>query len=96
MDESSDMSNDEQLSLSLSSENIEGKKSENFVWLIKVPQTTGEYLCETLVKNLKELGLDTRRVATELNRRILKRAELSEITVTEGDSLEVVHFVGGG
>ena len=45
---------------------------------------------------LKELGLETRRVAVELNRRILKRAEPSKVSVTEGDSLEVVHFVGGG
>ncbi len=45
---------------------------------------------------LKELGLDPRRVAVELNRRILKRAELAEVSVTEADSLEAVHFVGGG
>ena len=59
VDESSDMSNHEQFSLSLSSVNKEGKKSEDFVKLIKVPRTDGEYLFETLVKNLEELGLDT-------------------------------------
>ena len=59
VDESSDMSNHEQLSLSLSSVNSQGKKSEDFVKLIKVPHTTGEYLCEVLVKQLEELGLDT-------------------------------------
>jgi thiamine biosynthesis protein ThiS len=45
---------------------------------------------------LEELGLDARRVAVEINRRILKRAEFDKVIVSEGDELEVVHFVGGG
>ena len=45
---------------------------------------------------LKELKIDDRRVAVEHNRRILKRAELEEATLSDGDELEVVHFVGGG
>jgi thiamine biosynthesis protein ThiS len=45
---------------------------------------------------LEHLELDTRRVAVEINRRILKRAELNDVTVSDGDRLEVVHFVGGG
>jgi thiamine biosynthesis protein ThiS len=43
-----------------------------------------------------ELGLDPRRVAVELNRRIVKRAEFDAVRLAEGDLLEVVHFVGGG
>jgi sulfur carrier protein len=45
---------------------------------------------------LQALGLDARRVAVELNRRILKRSELDEVRVREGDEIEVVTFVGGG
>lgn len=45
---------------------------------------------------LEELGLDLHRVAVELNRSILKRSQLSDIRVREGDELEVVTFVGGG
>jgi thiamine biosynthesis protein ThiS len=45
---------------------------------------------------LEDLGLDLRRVAVELNRRILKRAELDQVRVREGDEIEVVTFVGGG
>jgi thiamine biosynthesis protein ThiS len=45
---------------------------------------------------LEDLGLDARRVAVELNRRILKRAELDQVRVREGDEIEVVTFVGGG
>ena len=45
---------------------------------------------------LEELGLDSRRVAVELNRRILKRADFDEVELCDGDELEVVTFVGGG
>lgn len=45
---------------------------------------------------LDELGLDPDRVAVEVNRRILKRAELDAIEMREGDEVEVVTFVGGG
>lgn len=45
---------------------------------------------------LDELGLDRDRVAVELNRRILKRAEFEDVTVDDGDEVEVVTFVGGG
>jgi thiamine biosynthesis protein ThiS len=52
---------------------------------------------ETSVRELLEsLELDARRVAVEVNRRILKRSELSEIVVRDGDAVEVVTFVGGG
>lgn len=45
---------------------------------------------------LEHLELDSRRVAVEINRRILKRAEFETAPVSDGDQLEVVHFVGGG
>jgi sulfur carrier protein len=45
---------------------------------------------------LDELELDPGRVAVELNRRILKRSEFERVTVTSGDRIEVVTFVGGG
>lgn len=45
---------------------------------------------------LLSLGIDPRRVAVELNRDILPKAQYQETTLREGDSLEIVHFVGGG
>lgn len=45
---------------------------------------------------LAELEVDGRRVAVEVNRRILKRVEFDQVQLAEGDVLEVVHFVGGG
>ncbi len=42
------------------------------------------------------LGLDKNRVAVEHNREIVKRARWQAVTVSAGDSLEIVQFVGGG
>ena len=50
----------------------------------------------TLLELLKELELDPRTVVVEHNRRIVRRAGLSDVTVAEGDAIELVHFVGGG
>ena len=45
---------------------------------------------------LGELGLDAARVAVERNLEIVPRSTLGEVRVEDGDSLEIVHFVGGG
>ena len=50
----------------------------------------------TLLELLQELELDPRAVVVEHNRRIVRRAGLSDVTVVEGDAIELVHFVGGG
>ncbi len=42
------------------------------------------------------LGLAGARVAVEVNRRIVRRADWAEAALADGDSVEVVHFVGGG
>jgi len=45
---------------------------------------------------LAELELDPRAVVVELNRRIVRRPELDQTRLDDGDSVELVHFVGGG
>jgi len=45
---------------------------------------------------IKLLGLRTERVAVELNKRIVRRADWGSTTISEGDKVEIVHFVGGG
>jgi thiamine biosynthesis protein ThiS len=45
---------------------------------------------------LVELGLDPARVAVERNLEIVPRSTLGEVAVADGDSFEIVHFVGGG
>jgi thiazole synthase len=42
------------------------------------------------------LGLDPKKVAVERNLEVVPRSTLSEVTVLDGDELEIVHFVGGG
>jgi thiamine biosynthesis protein ThiS len=42
------------------------------------------------------LSLNPERVAVELNRVIVRRAAWDSTTISEGDKLEIVHFVGGG
>ena len=45
---------------------------------------------------LKELELSEMRVAVEHNRRMLQRDEYTGAALKEGDSLEILSFVGGG
>jgi sulfur carrier protein len=45
---------------------------------------------------LEHLGMKADRVAIELNRGIVPREQWAETSLTEGDRLEIVHFVGGG
>jgi thiamine biosynthesis protein ThiS len=42
------------------------------------------------------LGLDTRKVAVELNREIVPRSTYAAVALRDGDVLEIVHFIGGG
>lgn len=49
------------------------------------------------VKDLvAHLGLDGGPVAVEINREIVPRAEHATRSVATGDTIEIVHFVGGG
>jgi thiamine biosynthesis protein ThiS len=50
----------------------------------------------TLAQLLASLGLDKRRLAVELNLRVVPRAEHEGLRLNHGDKLEVVTFVGGG
>jgi thiamine biosynthesis protein ThiS len=50
----------------------------------------------TLIDLLSQLRLDPRMVVVELNREIVRRQFLSDRQLKDGDSVELVHFVGGG
>ena len=50
----------------------------------------------TIADMLGELGLDPRKVAVERNLEIVPRSTFGAVHVDEGDSYEIVHFVGGG
>jgi thiamine biosynthesis protein ThiS len=50
----------------------------------------------TVAGLLTELGLDSRKVAVERNLEIVPRSSYAEVWLESGDSLEIVHFIGGG
>ncbi|MAF47177.1 MAG: sulfur carrier protein ThiS [Rhodospirillales bacterium] len=45
---------------------------------------------------LGDLGLDQRKVAVERNLEIVPRSTYERVALTDGDKLEIVHFIGGG
>ena len=45
---------------------------------------------------LDQLQLDCLQVVVEHNRSIIARQRLDETFLNDGDTLEVIHFVGGG
>lgn len=49
-----------------------------------------------IVALLEKLGLDSERLAVEVNQRIVRRTDWESTTIEEGDRIEIVHFVGGG
>lgn len=50
----------------------------------------------TLDALIEELAMPAGHIAVELNRQIIPRARWSATPLSEGDRLEIVHFVGGG
>ena len=55
-----------------------------------------EFPAQTLSVLVDQLGMKSDRVAIELNREIVPRDRWAETRLTDGDRLEIVHFVGGG
>ncbi|KEA63575.1 Sulfur carrier protein ThiS [Marinobacterium lacunae] len=52
--------------------------------------------CATLGELVNQLGLAGKRIAIELNMEIVPRSEHESTPLKEGDSVEVVHAIGGG
>ncbi len=50
----------------------------------------------TLAELVLHLALAPERLAIELNQRVVRRADWQQTTISEGDRVEIVHFVGGG
>ena len=50
----------------------------------------------TVAQLLDALALDPRTVVVELNRIIIRRPVIATTPVADGDTVEIVHFVGGG
>ena len=50
----------------------------------------------TVAGLLEHLGVDARRVAVEVDRRVIRRVDHARVIVEEGAEVEIVNFVGGG
>jgi len=50
----------------------------------------------TLTHLVAVLDLPAQRIAIELNRTVVRKANWPATELNEGDQIEVVHFVGGG
>lgn len=50
----------------------------------------------SLDKWLMDAGYDKKRIAVEVNEKIIKKAEYANYILAPNDKLEVVSFVGGG
>jgi thiamine biosynthesis protein ThiS len=50
----------------------------------------------TVADLLRSLGLEASQVAVERNREIVPRTQHADTSLTPGDRLEIVTFVGGG
>jgi len=51
---------------------------------------------ETIQDLLDELGIESVRVAVEVNMTIVKKADYTVFKLKDGDNVEIVNFVGGG
>ena len=58
------------------------------------PREVGEGA--TLAELVELLALAPERLAVELNREVVRRALWPQTRLSEGDRVEIVHFVGGG
>lgn len=62
-------------------------------------RVNGEYMevkALTISELLKELDINPQRVVVEVNLEIVKRDRFDDYKIKEGDSIEIVNFVGGG
>ena len=50
----------------------------------------------SLLQFLTDAGLAEKRIAVEINRRIVPRSTFAEQSIQEGDRIEIVHAIGGG
>lgn len=51
---------------------------------------------QSMLQLLESLSIDPRKVAVEHNLEILPKVEYADTILADGDSIEIVHFVGGG
>ena len=51
---------------------------------------------ESIEALTKKLKIPLNKVAIELNKKILNKKKINKIKLNNNDSIEIVHFIGGG
>ena len=64
--------------------------------MVKINGENLEIAGKTLAEYLETTNYDPKRIAVEKNGDIVPKAQYGETLLEDGDSLEVVSFVGGG
>ena len=50
----------------------------------------------TVESIINKYNLDSRKIAVEKNMEIVPRSTFSKTEISEGDNIEIIHFIGGG
>lgn len=64
--------------------------------MVKINGETYAMDGKTIAEYLATTNYDTKRIAVERNGDIVTKAQYEETVLQDGDSVEVVSFVGGG
>lgn len=64
--------------------------------MVKINGENLDIAGKTLAEYLETTNYDPKRIAVEKNGDIVPKAQYGETLLEDGDSLEVVSFVGGG
>lgn len=64
--------------------------------ILKINGDNLETSAQTLKELLEEIKMEPKRVAVEVNLNIVKKADYPIFNLKDGDTIEIVNFVGGG
>ena len=64
--------------------------------MVKINGESFDIAGKTVAEYLAEAAYDIRRIAVERNGDIVPKARYGETVLADGDSVEIVSFVGGG
>jgi len=63
---------------------------------VKVNGSEMNVKAKTIAELLQELEINPQRVVVEVNLEIIKKDRFIDYKIKDGDSIEIVNFVGGG
>ena len=64
--------------------------------MVKINGKNLDIAGKTIAEYLKTTDYDLKRIAVELNEDIVPKSQYTETVLSDGDTLEIVSFVGGG